>query len=80
MAASALSLSILERLRRFSFLALYEKFYDINNNSSQMINGNATTDMNTNSDDEILCTSPKKKQYTLKEYYLDVICKNQDMQ
>lgn len=80
MATSALSLSILERLRRFSFLAFYEKFYDINNNSSQ-INNNSTTDissdMDTNSDDEIPCSEPKKKQYTLKEYYLDVICKNQ---
>lgn len=81
MATSALSLSILGRLRRFSFLAFYEKFYDINNNSSQIKNNNSATDissdMDTNSDDEIPCSKPKKKQYTLKEYYLDVICKNQ---
>ncbi|KAK9294861.1 hypothetical protein QLX08_010672 [Tetragonisca angustula] len=80
-ATSALSLTILERLRRFSFLAFYEKFYDINNNSSQIINNNSTinilSDIDTNSDDEIPCSKPNKKQYTLKEYYLDVICKNQ---
>lgn len=79
-ATDALALSILERLRRFSFLALYEKFYDINNNSTQLISNTTRTDilseMDTNSDDEISCSHPINKHYTLKEYYLEVICKN----
>lgn len=80
LATNALSLSILERLRKFSFLAQYEKFYDINN-SNQLINNTTKRkvllEMDTNSDDEIPCTNPIKKQYTLKEYYLRIICKNQ---
>ncbi|XP_012242346.2 uncharacterized protein LOC100747972 [Bombus impatiens] len=81
-ATDALALSILERLRRFSFLALYEKFYDINNNSTQLISNTTRTDilseMDTNSDDEISCSHPINKHYTLKEYYLEVICKNRN--
>lgn len=82
-ATNALSLSILERLREFSFLPQYEKFYDINNNSNQLINNTTKRkvllEMGTNSDDEIPCTNPIKKQYTLKEYYLRIICKNQQI-
>lgn len=81
-ATDALALSILERLRRFSFLALYEKFYDINNNSTQLISNTTRTDilseMETNSDDEISCSHPINNHYTLKEYYLEVICKNRN--
>ncbi|KAG6798332.1 zinc finger CW-type PWWP domain protein 1 [Apis mellifera caucasica] len=82
-ATNALSLSILERLREFSFLPQYEKFYDINNNSNQLINNTTKRkvllEMDTNSDNEIPCTNPIKKQYTLKEYYLRIICKNQEI-
>ncbi|XP_017760668.1 PREDICTED: zinc finger CW-type PWWP domain protein 1-like [Eufriesea mexicana] len=81
-AANALSLSILERLKQFSFVAQYEKDHDINNNLSQSINNITKPDIlsqvDTNSDDEIPCSNPIRRQFTLKEYYLGVLCKSRD--
>ncbi|CAK9799326.1 Zinc finger CW-type PWWP domain protein 1, partial [Anthophora quadrimaculata] len=82
LATNALQLSITNRLKNFSYVALYEKFYDINNNTCRSLSNIAETDillqMDTNSDDEIPCSGTIDTQFTLKKYYLEVICKNQN--
>ncbi|KZC14242.1 Zinc finger CW-type PWWP domain protein 1, partial [Dufourea novaeangliae] len=73
LALSALPLSILERLQKFSYVALYKKLIDVNNiNESVNIDEIA---MDTNSDDEIPPSNPTKDSLTLKEYYLTVLRK-----
>ncbi|XP_078046435.1 uncharacterized protein LOC144474914 [Augochlora pura] len=75
-ALNALSLSISKRLQKFSFLALYEKLYDINNNTNEPVD--ATEDkMETSSDEEIPPTNPPNS-LPLKDYYFTIIRKTQD--
>ncbi|CAL7940080.1 unnamed protein product [Xylocopa violacea] len=75
-ATNALSLSILERLQRFSYVAQYEKFHDVNNNLS--LSQKSITEMETDTDlDDIIPNSDNENNYmSLKEFYLNVICKN----
>nr|XP_033334689.1 uncharacterized protein LOC117225323 [Megalopta genalis] len=75
-ALNALSLSISKRLQKFSFLALYEKLYDVNNNTNEP--ADTTEDkMETNSDDEIPPTNPPNS-LSLKDYYFTILRKMQD--
>lgn len=75
-ALSALPLSILERLRKYSFLAQYEKFYDTNNNVNRPITQTSQMEIVENSDDERQYSN-SSKHITLKEFYLRHTRKNQ---
>ncbi|XP_076222624.1 uncharacterized protein LOC116434941 isoform X2 [Nomia melanderi] len=73
LASRALQLSISERLQKFSFLALYEKMFDINNNALEPVNM-PEVEMDTNSDEEVPPSNPSDS-ISLKDYYLTVLCK-----
>ncbi|XP_076167806.1 uncharacterized protein LOC143146928 isoform X2 [Ptiloglossa arizonensis] len=77
-ASSALPLSILERLQKFSYVAQYQKFYDINNNSNESTIENTEVQMSTNSDDEISPSYPTKDYLRLKDYYSRVLSEKQN--
>nr|XP_034176128.1 PWWP domain-containing protein2-like [Osmia lignaria] len=68
-ALNALPLSILQRLRKYSFLAQYEKFYDTNNNVNRPITQTSEMEIVENSDDERQ-HSNSSQHITLKEFYL----------
>ncbi|XP_076290282.1 uncharacterized protein LOC143213868 [Lasioglossum baleicum] len=69
-ALSALRLSISERLQKFSYLALYEKMHDVNNNDTKTIE----EEMETNSDEEIPSSAPTNS-LSLRDYYFMFLCK-----
>ncbi|XP_076647962.1 uncharacterized protein LOC143356289 [Halictus rubicundus] len=75
MALSALPLSISERLQKFSYLAWYEKMYDVNNNETETIE----EEMDTYSDEEIPSSNPTDS-LSLRDYYFTVLCKTKDTQ
>ncbi|XP_076634631.1 uncharacterized protein LOC143348376 [Colletes latitarsis] len=75
LALDALPLTILQRLQKFSYIAQYNKLYDVNNNLSDPVNEDIDVGMNTNSDDEIPPTNPTNNYPTLRSYYLK-LCKN----
>ncbi|XP_076393038.1 uncharacterized protein LOC100883896 isoform X2 [Megachile rotundata] len=70
-ALSALQLSLLERLRKYSFVAQYDKYYDDNNNINGAITQTFDMDIGS-SDDEIPCSN-FREHITLKEFYLNGI-------
>ncbi|XP_076761330.1 uncharacterized protein LOC143429526 [Xylocopa sonorina] len=74
MATNALSLSILERLQKFSYIAHYENFHDVNNNLS--LSHKSTAEIDTDTDSDIISNSYNENNYiSLKEFYLNIIRK-----